>query len=59
MKLLQGEAEKIRDIENKLTMIEEKYPEAAQQSTDGAMSVPAGSDMITPHDDGSIWMETR
>ena len=31
MKLLQGEAEKIRDIENKLTMIEEKYPEAAQQ----------------------------
>ncbi len=42
LKLLQGEAEKIRDIENKLTMIEEKYPEAAQKSTDGAMSVPAG-----------------
>ena len=54
MKLLQGEAEKIRDIENKLTMIEEKYPEAAQQSTDGAMSVPAGSDMTTPPDDGSM-----
>ena len=54
MKLLQGEAEKIRDIENKLTMIEEKYPEAAQQSTDGAMSVPAGSDMTTPLDDGSM-----
>ena len=54
MKLLQGEAEKIRDIENKLTMIEEKYPEAAQQSMDGAMSVPAGSDMTTPPDDGSM-----
>ena len=54
MKLLQGEAEKIRDIENQLTMIEEKYPEAAQQSTDGAMSVPAGSDMTTPLDDGSM-----
>ena len=54
MKLLQGEAEKIRDIENKLIMIEEKYPEAAQQSTDGAMSVPAGSDMTTPPDDGSM-----
>ena len=54
LKLLQGEAEKIRDIENKLTMIEEKYPEAAQQSTDGAMSVPAGSDMTTPPDDGSM-----
>ena len=54
LKLLQGEAEKIRDIENKLTMIEEKYPDVAQQSTDGAMSVPAGSDMTTPLDDGSM-----
>ena len=54
LKLIQGEAEKIRDIETKLTMIEEKYPEAAQQSTDGAMSVPAGSDMTTPPDDGSM-----
>ena len=54
MNLLQGDAEKIRDIENQLTMIEEKYPEAAKQSTDGAMSVPAGSDMTTPSDDGSV-----
>ena len=54
MKLLQGEAEKIRDIENQLTLIEEKYPEVAQQSTDDAMSVPAGSDMTTPLDDGSM-----
>ena len=54
LKLIQGEAEKIRDIETKLTMIEEKHPEAAQESTDGAMSVPAGSDMTTPPDDGSM-----
>ena len=54
LKLIQGEAEKIRDIETKLTMIEEKYPEAAQESTDGAMSVPAGNDMTTPPDDGSM-----
>ena len=54
MNLLQGEAEKIRDIENQLTLIEEKYPEAAQQSTDDAMSVPAGSDTTTPLDDGSM-----
>ncbi|WP_330598762.1 TlpA disulfide reductase family protein [Christensenella tenuis] len=54
LKLLQEEAEKIRDIENKLTMIEKKYPEAAQQSMDGTMSMPAGSDMTTPPDDGSM-----
>ena len=54
LKLLKEAAEKISEIENKLTMIEEKYPEAAQQSTDGAMSVPAGSDMTTPPDDGSM-----
>ena len=54
LKLLRQGGEKIREIENKLTMIEKKYPEAAQQSTDGAMSVPAGSDMTTPPDDGSM-----
>jgi len=54
LKLLKEAAEKIREIENKLTMIEKTYPEAAQQSTDGAMSVPAGSDMTTPPDDGSM-----
>ena len=36
LKLLKEAAEKICEIENKLTMIEKKYPEAAQQSTDGA-----------------------
>ena len=54
LKLLQGEAEKIRDIENKLTVIEKKYPEAAQQSMDGDMSMPAGSDLTMPPDDGSM-----
>ena len=54
LKLLQGGAETIRDIENKLTMIEEKYPDAVQQSIDSAMSVPAGSDMTAPPDDGSV-----
>ena len=54
LKLLKEGAEKIRDIETQLTMIEEKYPEAAQESTDGAMSVPAGSDTTTPPDDGSM-----
>ena len=54
LKLLKEGAEKIRDIETKLTMIEEKYPEAAQESTDGAMSVPAGNDTTTPPDDGSM-----
>ena len=54
LKLLQGEAEKIREIENKLTTIEEKYPEAAQEALDGDMSMPAGSDMTMPPDDGSV-----
>ena len=54
LKLIQGEAEKIRDIEDKLTMIEKKYPAAAQESLDGSMSMPADSDMTTPPDDGSM-----
>ena len=45
LKLIRSEAEKIRDIESKLTMIEKKYPEAAQESLDGAMSVPADGSM--------------
>ena len=44
----------ISNIENRLTELEEKYPEIMQQSMDGAMSVPAGSDMTTPPDDGSM-----
>ena len=51
---LKEAATEISNIENKLTALEKKYPEAAQQSTDDAMSVPAGSDMTTPPDDGSM-----
>ena len=44
----------ISNIENKLTELEKKYPEIMQKSMDGAMSMPAGSDMTTPPDDGSM-----
>lgn len=44
----------ISNIENKLTELEAKYPEIMQKSMDGAMSMPAGSDMTTPPDDGSM-----
>ena len=44
----------ISNIENKLTALEEKYPEIMQESIDGDMSVPAGSDMTNPPDDGSM-----
>ena len=44
----------ISNIENKLTELEEKYPEIMQKSMDGDMSVPGGSDMTTPPDDGSM-----
>ena len=44
----------ISNIENRLTELEDKYPEIMQKSMDGAMSMPAGSDMTTPPDDGSM-----
>ena len=44
----------ISNIENKLTELEEKYPEIMQKSMDGDMSMPAGSDTSTPPDDGSV-----
>ena len=44
----------ISNIENKLTELEEKYPEIMQKSMDGDMSMPAGSDTSTPPDDGSM-----
>ena len=50
LKLLKGEAEKICDIESKLTMLEKKYPEAAQKSLDGDMNRPADGDMKKPAD---------
>ena len=43
LKLLKSEAEKIRDIESKLTMIEKKYPDAGQKSLDNDMSMPSAN----------------
>ena len=51
---LKESATEISNIENKLTALEEKYPEIVQESVDGDMSVPAGSDMTNPPDDGSM-----
>ena len=52
--MAEGVNHEISDIEDKLTELEEKYPEIMQQSMDGAMSMPAGSDMSNPPDDGSM-----
>ena len=52
--ILKESATEISNIENKLTELENKYPEIMQESIDGAMSVPAGSDMTNPPDDGSM-----
>lgn len=51
---LKEAATEISNIENKLTALEEKYPEIVQQSMDGDMSIPAGSDTSNPPDDGSM-----
>ena len=51
---LKESATEISNIENKLTGLEEKYPEIMQKSMDGDMSMPAGSDTSTPPDDGSM-----
>ena len=51
---LKESATEISNIENKLTELEEKYPEVMQKSMDGDMSMPAGSDMSNPPDDGSM-----
>ena len=52
--ILKESATEISNIENKLTELENKYPEIMQESIDGDMSVPAGSDMTNPPDDGSM-----
>ena len=53
LKLLQSEAEKIRDIGNKLAALEEKYPEIVQKSLDSDMNMPADKDMDTMPNGGS------
>ena len=52
--MLKESATEISNIENKLTELENKYPEIMQKSMDGDMSMPAGSDTSTPPDDGSM-----
>ena len=51
---LKASATEISNIENRLTELEDKYPEIMQKSMDSDMSVPAGSDTSTPPDDGSM-----
>ena len=52
--LLTGEATKIKDIENQRAELETKYPWLSETpDSDDNTSVPAGSDMTTPPDDGS------
>ena len=51
---LKESATEISNIENKLTELEEKYPEIMQKSMDGDMNMPAGSDTSNPPDDGSM-----
>ena len=52
--MLKESATEISNIENKLTELENKYPEIMQKSMDGDMSMPAGSDTSNPPDDGSM-----
>ena len=58
LKLLQSEAEKIRDIGNKLAALEEKYPEIVQKSLDSDMNLPTDKDMDTMPDGGNTGNKT-
>ena len=52
--LLKEKATEIKNIEDRLAALEEKFPSLSETpAEDGSMSVPAGSDMTTPPDDGS------
>ena len=53
--LLKEKATEIKNIEDRLAALEEKFPSlSGTPAEDGNMSVPAGSDMTTPPDDGSM-----
>ena len=52
LELLRGQAKKISDIENKLTALEEKFPDVAQEPGDDVTSMPADSDMAAPSGSG-------
>ena len=52
--LLKEKATEIKNIEDRLAALEEKFPSlSGTPAEDGGMSVPAGSDMTTPPGDGS------
>ena len=51
--MLKESATEISNIENKLTELENKYPEIMQESIDGDMSVPAGM-LISPSMDSCM-----
>ena len=54
-KLLKEKATEIKNIEDRLAALEEKFPSlSGTPAEDGSMSVPAGSDITTPPDDGSM-----
>ena len=53
--LLKEKATEIKNIEDRLAALEEKFPSlSGTPAEDGGTSVPAGSDMTTPPDDGSM-----
>ena len=53
--LLKEKATEIKNIEDRLAALEEKFPSlSGTPAEDGSMSVPAGSDMTTPPDDGGM-----
>ena len=53
--LLKEKATEIKNIEDRLAALEGKFPSlSGTPAEDGSMSVPAGSDMTTPPDDGSM-----
>ena len=51
LKLLREGAEQIREIEGKLTVLEQKYPGCGKKPSDGDMSVPAENGKPTGKDD--------
>ena len=54
LKLLQKDGETIRSIEVKVAALEEKFPGCGQTPSGDGTSVPAGDNMMTPPDDGSL-----
>lgn len=52
--LLKTSAEKISEIENKLTELEQKYPEIVEQSMDSETSIPGDSAKTGSSEDSSV-----